>query len=161
MNFPITIATRIIFILTYAGVSLGRVPGFRLDRAGIALTGAALMMAVGATIRYFAWRHTSSFLRNACARRQIGCTKSGKQLSASRTSAAAVRFERVKASPHRSSSALCDDAGVVLKKFGGHMRRRADPAGAKIDLTRGRLAQPSGSRPEISVLGHVVAEFTG
>jgi Na+/H+ antiporter NhaD/arsenite permease-like protein len=49
MNFPpITIVTAIIFLLTYAGISLGRVPGLRLDRAGIALTGAALMMAVGA-----------------------------------------------------------------------------------------------------------------
>ena len=48
MIFPTTIATAIIFILTYAGVSLGRIPGFRLDRAGIALTGSALMMAVGA-----------------------------------------------------------------------------------------------------------------
>jgi Na+/H+ antiporter NhaD/arsenite permease-like protein len=49
MNFPaIPIATAVIFILTYAGISLGRIPGFRLDRAGIALTGAALMMAVGA-----------------------------------------------------------------------------------------------------------------
>ena len=37
-----------IFILTYAGVALGRIPGLRLDRAGIALTGAALMMAIGA-----------------------------------------------------------------------------------------------------------------
>jgi Na+/H+ antiporter NhaD/arsenite permease-like protein len=49
MNFPaITIVTAIIFLLTYAGISLGRIPGLRLDRAGIALTGAALMMAVGA-----------------------------------------------------------------------------------------------------------------
>ena len=40
--------TALIFILTYAGVALGRIPGLRLDRAGIALTGAALMMAVGA-----------------------------------------------------------------------------------------------------------------
>jgi len=31
-----------------ASLSLGRIPGLRLDRAGIALTGAALMMAVGA-----------------------------------------------------------------------------------------------------------------
>ena len=46
--YPTTIATAIIFILTYTGISLGRIPGFRLDRAGIALTGAALMMAVGA-----------------------------------------------------------------------------------------------------------------
>ncbi len=45
---PTTLATAIIFIFTYAGVALGRIPGFRLDRAGIALTGAALMMAVGA-----------------------------------------------------------------------------------------------------------------
>ena len=49
MNVPaITIVTAIIFLLTYAGISLGRIPGLRLDRAGIALTGAALMMAVGA-----------------------------------------------------------------------------------------------------------------
>jgi len=45
-----TIATAIIFILTYTGVSLGRIPGFRLDRAGIALTGAALLASnVGST----------------------------------------------------------------------------------------------------------------
>jgi Na+/H+ antiporter NhaD/arsenite permease-like protein len=40
-------ATAAIFILTYAGVALGRIPGLRLDRAGVALTGAAMMMAVG------------------------------------------------------------------------------------------------------------------
>jgi len=34
---PTTVATATIFILTYAGVALGRIPGFRLDRAGIAL----------------------------------------------------------------------------------------------------------------------------
>jgi Na+/H+ antiporter NhaD/arsenite permease-like protein len=56
MRSPITIATAIIFILTYAGVSLGRIPGFRLDRAGIALTGAALMMAVGAITAEEAYR---------------------------------------------------------------------------------------------------------
>ena len=49
MRFPtLTIATAIVFLLTYAGIALGRIPGFRLDRAGIALTGAALMMAIGA-----------------------------------------------------------------------------------------------------------------
>jgi Na+/H+ antiporter NhaD/arsenite permease-like protein len=41
-------ATATIFIFTYAGVALGRVPGLRLDRAGIALVGAVLMVAVGA-----------------------------------------------------------------------------------------------------------------
>src|ERR1700680_4171523 len=44
----LTLATAAIFILTYAGVALGRIPGLRLDRAGFALTGAAFMMAVGA-----------------------------------------------------------------------------------------------------------------
>src|SRR6516165_7303500 len=44
----LTIATAIVILLTYAGIALGRIPGFRLDRAGIALTGAALMMAIGA-----------------------------------------------------------------------------------------------------------------
>jgi Na+/H+ antiporter NhaD/arsenite permease-like protein len=42
------LATTIIFTLTCAGVALGRIPGFRLDRAGIALTGAASMLAIGA-----------------------------------------------------------------------------------------------------------------
>lgn len=37
----------VIFVLTYAGVALGRIPGLRLDRAGIALTGAAVTMAGG------------------------------------------------------------------------------------------------------------------
>jgi Na+/H+ antiporter NhaD/arsenite permease-like protein len=45
---PSSFATATIFVFTYAGVALGRIPGLRLDRAGIALTGAALMMAIGA-----------------------------------------------------------------------------------------------------------------
>ena len=42
------LATAVIFIVTYAGVALGRIPGLRLDRAGIALVGAVLMVAAGA-----------------------------------------------------------------------------------------------------------------
>src|SRR6516164_2231704 len=52
----LTCATAIIFLLTYAGIALGRIPGLRLDRAGIALTGAALMMAVGAIAPEEAYR---------------------------------------------------------------------------------------------------------
>jgi Na+/H+ antiporter NhaD/arsenite permease-like protein len=37
-----------IFGLTYLGLAAGRVPGLRIDRAGIALVGAAAMLAVGA-----------------------------------------------------------------------------------------------------------------
>jgi Na+/H+ antiporter NhaD/arsenite permease-like protein len=37
-----------IFGLTYAALALGKVPGLRIDRAGIALVGAAAMMACGA-----------------------------------------------------------------------------------------------------------------
>jgi len=51
-----TLATAAIFILTYGGVALGRIPGLRLDRAGVALTGAALMMAVGALSPQEAYR---------------------------------------------------------------------------------------------------------
>jgi Na+/H+ antiporter NhaD/arsenite permease-like protein len=42
------IATFVIFAATYLFVAVGRVPGLRLDRAGAALIGAALMVAVGA-----------------------------------------------------------------------------------------------------------------
>jgi Na+/H+ antiporter NhaD/arsenite permease-like protein len=57
MKFPtVTIATTIVFLLTYAGIALGRIPGFRLNRAGIALTGAALMMAIGAITPEEAYR---------------------------------------------------------------------------------------------------------
>ncbi|HEX3413530.1 MAG TPA: anion transporter [Stellaceae bacterium] len=37
-----------IFSMTYLVVAMGRLPGFRLDRAGAALVGASLMVAVGA-----------------------------------------------------------------------------------------------------------------
>ena len=43
-----TIATIVIFAATYLGMALGRLPFLRLDRTGIALVGASLMLAVGA-----------------------------------------------------------------------------------------------------------------
>jgi Na+/H+ antiporter NhaD/arsenite permease-like protein len=42
-----TAATIAVFVLTYAGVALGRAPGLRIDRAGIALVGASLMIGLG------------------------------------------------------------------------------------------------------------------
>ena len=39
--------TWLIFLLTYAGLALGRVPGLRMDRAGIAFVGATLMLVTG------------------------------------------------------------------------------------------------------------------
>jgi Na+/H+ antiporter NhaD/arsenite permease-like protein len=47
LSYP-HILTLTIFLVTYAGVAIGRIPGLRLDRAGIALVGAALMVACGA-----------------------------------------------------------------------------------------------------------------
>jgi Na+/H+ antiporter NhaD/arsenite permease-like protein len=40
--------TWVIFVLTYAGLALGKVPGLRVDRAGIAFVGATLMLVTGA-----------------------------------------------------------------------------------------------------------------
>ncbi len=37
----------VILVLTYIGVAVGRIPGLRLDRAGIAFLGGAAMIAVG------------------------------------------------------------------------------------------------------------------
>jgi Na+/H+ antiporter NhaD/arsenite permease-like protein len=39
--------TWILFALTYAGLAVGKVPGLRMDRAGIALVGATLMLVAG------------------------------------------------------------------------------------------------------------------
>jgi Na+/H+ antiporter NhaD/arsenite permease-like protein len=39
--------TLLLFILTYAGLALGKVPGLRMDRVGIALVGATLTLALG------------------------------------------------------------------------------------------------------------------
>jgi Na+/H+ antiporter NhaD/arsenite permease-like protein len=47
VNDQITWLTWIIFVGTYAGLALGRVPGLRMDRAGIALVGATLMLITG------------------------------------------------------------------------------------------------------------------
>ena len=41
------LASAAILALTYGGIALGRIPGLRLDRAGIALLGAALMIGAG------------------------------------------------------------------------------------------------------------------
>jgi Na+/H+ antiporter NhaD/arsenite permease-like protein len=43
----ITWLTTVLFIITYAGLALGKVPGLRMDRAGIALVGATLMLVAG------------------------------------------------------------------------------------------------------------------
>jgi Na+/H+ antiporter NhaD/arsenite permease-like protein len=43
-----TAITVAIFAATYIGLAIGRLPGLQTDRAGIALTGGALMLAVGA-----------------------------------------------------------------------------------------------------------------
>ena len=39
--------TWLIFVATYGGLALGKVPGLRIDRAGIAFVGATLMLATG------------------------------------------------------------------------------------------------------------------
>ncbi len=39
--------TWLLFTLTYVGLALGKVPGLRMDRAGIALVGATLMLVTG------------------------------------------------------------------------------------------------------------------
>ena len=37
-----------IFLMTYLGLALGRVPGLRIDRTGIAIVGAAAAVVTGA-----------------------------------------------------------------------------------------------------------------
>ena len=47
MNDWTTLLTWIIFTFTYIGLALGKVPGLRVDRAGIAFIGATLMLLTG------------------------------------------------------------------------------------------------------------------
>jgi hypothetical protein len=42
----------ILFIITYAGIALGKIPGFVVDRVGIALLGAIGMVAFGVVIAF-------------------------------------------------------------------------------------------------------------
>src|SRR5262245_59186488 len=42
------VATAVIFAASYAALAVGRVPGLAIDRAGVALVGASLMVACGA-----------------------------------------------------------------------------------------------------------------
>ena len=48
MSHAVPVLAVLIFAATYAVVAFGRLPGLRIDRAGAALLGAALMVAVGA-----------------------------------------------------------------------------------------------------------------
>jgi hypothetical protein len=43
-----TVAAAVIFVGSYLALALGRIPGLQIDRAGIALIGAGLMVASGA-----------------------------------------------------------------------------------------------------------------
>ncbi|HUB14438.1 MAG TPA: anion transporter [Acetobacteraceae bacterium] len=45
---PIRIAAAAIFVASYAALAIGKVPGLSIDRAGVALVGACLMVACGA-----------------------------------------------------------------------------------------------------------------
>ncbi|HZT89459.1 MAG TPA: anion transporter [Stellaceae bacterium] len=47
MSEPLRIATAAIFAVTYVALALGKLPGLRIDRTGIALAGATLMLAAG------------------------------------------------------------------------------------------------------------------
>ena len=48
----ITDGILIVFALTYAGMAIGRIPGLRTDRAGLALVAAVLMIVLtGADLR--------------------------------------------------------------------------------------------------------------
>jgi di/tricarboxylate transporter len=38
----------LVFALTYVGMALGRIPGLRVDRSGIAMVAAVVLVAVGA-----------------------------------------------------------------------------------------------------------------
>jgi Na+/H+ antiporter NhaD/arsenite permease-like protein len=44
----VVVVTWVIFTLTYVGLAIGKVPGLRMDRAGISLVGATLMLVTGA-----------------------------------------------------------------------------------------------------------------
>jgi Na+/H+ antiporter NhaD/arsenite permease-like protein len=50
------LATAAIFLATYMGVAIGRIPYLRIDRAGIALVGGAFMLAIGAISPQEAYR---------------------------------------------------------------------------------------------------------
>jgi len=51
-----TLAAVVIFLASYGVIALGRLPGFRLDRAGAALIGASLMVASGVMTMAEAYR---------------------------------------------------------------------------------------------------------
>jgi Na+/H+ antiporter NhaD/arsenite permease-like protein len=48
VNDAVRIAAVAVFAATYVVIAIGRLPGFRIDRAGTALVGASLMLASGA-----------------------------------------------------------------------------------------------------------------
>jgi Na+/H+ antiporter NhaD/arsenite permease-like protein len=51
--------TLAIFLLTYAGIAIGRVPGFKVDRTGVALIGAIAVLVAGRIAPAAAWASIS------------------------------------------------------------------------------------------------------
>jgi hypothetical protein len=60
---PESAAALVILVLTYVGVAAGRIPGLRLDRAGIAFLGGAAMIATHVKRH----RRSASFIRRHSA----------------------------------------------------------------------------------------------
>ncbi|MET0598635.1 MAG: SLC13 family permease [Mesorhizobium sp.] len=51
--------TLVIFVVSYAAIALGSLPGFRLDRTGVALVGAIALIATGGISMDAAWQSVS------------------------------------------------------------------------------------------------------
>lgn len=52
---PVLDLTLAIFLFTYAGIAIGRIPGFKVDRTGVALIGAIAMLVAGTIAPDAAW----------------------------------------------------------------------------------------------------------
>ena len=63
------VAAAVIFAASYLGLAIGRIPGLSIDRAGVALVGACLMVASGALPLDEATRPLTSTRSRCCSAR--------------------------------------------------------------------------------------------
>jgi hypothetical protein len=62
-----SVAAAVIFAGSYLALAIGRIPGLSIDRAGIALVGAGLMVASGALTLEDALRRLTSIQSPCCS----------------------------------------------------------------------------------------------
>jgi hypothetical protein len=125
-----SIAASVIFIGSYLALAIGRIPGLSIDRAGIALVGAGLMVASGALSLEDARVNRRRSARLGASISRFGASGQDKTRPAGEPIATGPPSRRSTDAPARSSAAPVRRRVALVKGSGDQAGRDPIHAGA-------------------------------